>query len=267
MKLSISNIAWPLKDEDAVLEYLRNRDFDAIEIAPSKIWGNLDNISAWDVEKYRDYIGGFGLGISSMHSLFYNTNGMKLFGNDEERSALLCFFNRLSDIAEILEAPCMVFGSPKVRRCGRGSMKEAMESASDILRKAGDYAYSRGTKILIEPLAVGDTNFINTHQEGLELSTAVKSKGFGLHLDAKAISSEGLQLNEIIEECGSRICHFHVNESGLGSFNSPQLQHEVMGEALKKIGYAGYASVEMKLLPEYFDEIKVAVDFLEKCYG
>ncbi len=266
MKLSVSNIAWPNEDCKKVLEYLAGTAVSAIEIAPSRIWPDFRSVNANERKRYYQSIRNYGLSICSMHSLYYGQKCMHILGNSDERKRFSTFTRQLIELAYDLEIPVMIFGSPVVRDRRDIPVDEALEYAAEALRPLSDYAYSSGTKILIEALSKEDTDFINTHNEAISLVEAVNSKGFGLHLDAKAISSEKQDYETIFEDCKGLIEHFHINENKLGGFEKPVFDHVKMAECLGQNGYEGFASIEMRQLPDYMSAIKIAVDFAEKEY-
>ena len=65
--------------------------------------------------------------------------------------------------------------------------------------------------ILIEPLYRAESNFVNTHEEGLSLVNMIGNAGFGLHLDFKSITDENDDISSIIFKCdGNIIMHYHI---------------------------------------------------------
>lgn len=266
MKLSISNIAWPHANEFEILEYLTSTHVSGIEIAPSRIWPDFRLIDTRSRTEYTRKIHDYGLTICSMHSLYYGQNDMSIFGSPSQQERFSDFTMRLIELASDMEIPRMVMGSPTIRDQGELGYQDALEQAAEILRPLADYAESCGTRILIEALSLDETRFINSHKESLILIKYVNSRGFGLHLDAKAISSEEEELEDIFAECAGQIEHFHVNEKGLGGFEQPMLAHDRMAACLKNINYNEYVSIEMRQLPSYMDSIKNAVNFVSSVY-
>lgn len=265
--LSISNIAWPHTEEGKILPCLADFGFTAIEIAPSRIWDNFEAVSSQDRKKYLNLVESYGLKICSMHSLFFTARNMALFGTKEEQKNLQSYFRLLIQLAQDMQVPRMIFGSPSVRKRGDIGIRESMHIAAESLAPVSEYAFQCGTKILIEPLSSQETDFISSHKEGKELVQCVGSRGFGLHLDAKAICSEGTPVDGIIEDCKDSIEHFHVNEKGLGSFKEAGLPHTGLAGALRKSDYKGFVSIEMKQLDNYEEEIRYALDFVRRVYG
>lgn len=267
MKFAISNIAWPQNQEKEIFSVISHKGFCGVEIAPSRIWKDFRDITAAERIAYKKYVGRKHLEICSMHSLFYGTQGLGIFGQTEERRNFVMFFRALIDLASDLEVPRMVFGSPSTRKRNGMPFEQAVSIAANVLYPVAEYAYQRGTKILIEPLSPEETDFIENHKEGLALVGAVGSKGFGLHLDAKALSAEQEAMKDIFEECNGYFEHFHVNEERLGSFKEPLLPHESIARELKKSNYSGYVSIEMRELENPKKEIETAMDFVRSVYG
>lgn len=267
MKLSICNIAWPKESTERILSNVAAKGFNAIEISPSRVWDDFRQIPLKELQEYYKYVKGFGLEICSMHSLFWGMTDMEIFGAGSLRKKFIEYFEELVKLASSMEVPHMVFGSPKVRKRGKLDINTAIEVASELLFPIAEKAYNFGTKILIEPLSVSETDFITDHREGLELVRSVNSRGFGLHLDAKAICSEKYSLEDVFSDSFGQYEHFHVNEVGLGSFKIPKLPHEKVAGLMGNGGYEGYVSIEMKQMPEYEAEIDAATDFVKRVYG
>ena len=54
MKLSFSNIALDSFNHIDDLHILNNVGFEGLEVAPSKVWENVNTVSFQDVQKYRN---------------------------------------------------------------------------------------------------------------------------------------------------------------------------------------------------------------------
>ena len=128
MKLTISNIAWPDKDDAEILSCLPKYGVEAIEIAPTRIWPDW-TIDTSATAAYLDELSGYGLQCSSLQAIVYNRPQLRLFGSADERAALVDHLKFVADIAASLGAGPVVFGAPKNRRKGERADAEAREKA------------------------------------------------------------------------------------------------------------------------------------------
>lgn len=266
MLKSISNIAWEQRDEQWVINKLRESGWDAIEIAPSRIWKDFRMIPRQQRIDYRKSIEEQGVHICSMHSLFWGVKEVQLFGNVLEQRNLVKYLKELVDLAVDLQSKVMVFGSPTVRDRKDYEYTEALSIASKVLYEPAEYAKDNGVKILIEPLTLKETNFIHTHCEAMELIEAVGSEGFGLHLDAKAVAEEEMEISEVISECEGKIEHFHINDPMLVEIGLMADYHIHMAEILKEISYPNYVSIEMRCTTDSIKSIGNSIDYVNNLY-
>ncbi len=266
MLKSISNIAWSQENEEWVLKELQRRKWNAIEIAPSRIWEDFRKISGQERKKYREKIMEYDLKICSMHSLFWGIKEAKVFGTVAEQRFFQDYLKELVELAVDLGDKVLILGSPPVRDRGGIEYSLAVDIAASVLREPAEYAAQNNITILIEPLTKKETNFINTHSEGLELARAVDSEGFGLHLDAKSVASEGVDVTGAIFACNGHVRHFHVNDPDLQPIGTVAGYHEKMGNALRQIEYAEYVSIEMKMMDNYQESILRSMDVVDLYY-
>lgn len=267
MKLSISNIAWPREDEEWVLKLLEKHSWDAIELAPSRVWEDFRTVPSSKILSYKKKINFYGLEICSLHSLFYGIKDVNLFGDINSKNSFIEYLKKIVDLSHFLGNKVIVLGSPSVRDLGNRHINVALLEASYTLRRAAEYAEANGIMILIEPLSRVESNFVNTHDEGLSLVNMIGNAGFGLHLDAKSIADENDDISSIISECRNKIMHFHINDPGLVSIGTKAKYHNIISDSLKEIGYKRYVSIEMRQNENHRETIKNSVDFVEKVYG
>lgn len=266
MKLSISNIAWPIEATESMLGMIRENNFKGIEITPSRIWEDFRETTSVQRKGYSRYVEKNGLEICSMHSLFWNCADMSIFGEADAKKRTEEYFKELIFLAEDMEIPRMIIGSPSIRRRNQIPNKDAMKIAVDFFAPLAEIAYSHGTKMLIEPLSDRETDFIITHHEGIELVDQVNSKGFGLHLDAKAICSQKESVEDILSQSINKLEHFHINENGLGLIGTTGIPHRKIGSLLQRYHYDGYASIEMKTLKDSFLCVKQSLEYVRMRY-
>jgi len=88
--------------------------------------------------------------------------------------------------------------------------------------------------------------FINTVAEGVRMVRQVNHFNFRLHLDVKAMCSEGKPVPEIIRSVRAEdIGHFHVNDPNLYGSGMGDVDYGPIAEAIRDIGYGKWLSVEV----------------------
>lgn len=267
MKLSISNIAWPLEEEALYLKYVKNWGCSGVEIAPSRIWPEPLESTLEDRKLFKSLVYKHGLEISAMQALLYNRSDLGIFRDPEVETETTEYLKGLCHLAADLEIPVLVFGSPSSRKRGNISLQEAFERAASFFSRVAPTAEELGVCLCIEPLRPQETDFITTADEGLHLVDLVNSPGFGLHLDAKAIAEEGGNFVNIFKSVVHKLKHFHINDPDLTEVDSTGLvNHFLIARALQEVGYHGYVSIEMRIQPDHNNVIKRSIQFSKKFY-
>ncbi|MBL7129810.1 MAG: sugar phosphate isomerase/epimerase [Candidatus Omnitrophica bacterium] len=267
MKLAISNIAWPSEKEERYLGLIKEWGCSGVEIAPTRIWSDPLKASLEQRRCFVDSIHKHGLEISAMQALLYGRRDLGLFRSADVETETIDYLKGLCKLSAVLGAKVLVFGSPANRKRGDIPLEEAFERAALFFSKVAPVAEKLGVCLCIEPLRPQETDFITTAGEGLRLVELVNNPGFGLHLDAKAVAEEGSDFVSIFKSAIYKLKHFHINDPGLIEVNSTGLvDHISITRALRKVGYRGYVSIEMRTLPDCDDTIKRSVQFSKKTY-
>ena len=266
MRISISNLAWENVIEGAVFDELRARGLSHIEIAPTKIWPEWRNINATSVSFFRERITDFEA--SSFQSLLFGKPELSIFGSDEIKQETFLHLKIVADLAASLGAKPLVFGSPKNRDPQDKSTDVAFAEAKEFFALIGDYCDKIGVTLCLEanPTQYG-CKFITNTAEASKLVRAVNSNGFRLHLDTACMLLAGDDVEKTITENHDILAHFHASEPNLGGFQKPESHHHIAAEALKKIGYLGFVSIEMLNKENRIEPITEALDYVTRIYA
>jgi sugar phosphate isomerase/epimerase len=143
-----------------------------------------------------------------------------------------------------------------------------MEIGVSVLRAAGDICARRGAWLGIEanPVAYG-CNFLTRWFEAAELVRRCANPGVRLHLDAACIILAGDDPAEAASKTSDILAHVHISEPHLGAFDNPCVDHGAFGAALKRVGYSGWCSVEMRRAAEPKSAIPKAAALARAFYG
>jgi sugar phosphate isomerase/epimerase len=247
MKFAICNEifqGWNLED---TLAYAAKAGYDAVEIAPFTIAKRVTDIPAGERQKIRATAAQNGIGISGIHWVLAQTEGLHLAHPDTAvRAETSAYLRELVDFCADLGGRIVVFGSPKQRNIPDGvTPREALEWATGAFREPVRRAENRGVTICFEPLAATETNFINTAAEAIQFVQQFSSPHFKIILDVKAMCAEPKPIPQIIRDSWPHFAYFHANDKNLKGPGFGQVDFKPIAAALKESGYDGFVSVEV----------------------
>jgi sugar phosphate isomerase/epimerase len=246
MKLAVSSLAWSPLQDDAARATLIRSGVTGIELAPLAYWPSAPEVAPSVLAEYRDRWASAGLSIIALQGILFEKPELQLFGSIEQQAALASHLTGIARLAAALGARLIVLGAPKNRLRGTLSEEEAIAKATPLLRRAAAVAEELGVTLCIEPNPArygGD--FVRTTAEAMHLVRSVGHPGFGLHLDAGAITINGESDEDVVEAARSAR-HFHVSEIDLVPVGSGTVDHARLGRLLRHAEYDGWVSIEMK---------------------
>lgn len=268
MKLSVSNIAWDTEEEQEVFEFLQTSGVSGIEMAPTKIWPGWQNASADKAAQIRQEYQSRGLKIPALQAILFDKPDLHVFGSDESQENMLIHLDKVATLAQAFGAKVLVFGSPKNRDRGTLSAEQAFLQGVDFFRRAGDVCAKSNVQLCLEPNpSVYNCNFMTHWYEVLEMVNEVSHPSVCVHLDTACIALESDDVVEAIHQCADKITHFHVTEPNLGDFSEPEIDHAIIGKALRSIDYNGWLSIEMRKSGNPQKSVKEAVLRVLEWYG
>ena len=247
MKFAICNETfgdWPI---ERGFQAARKYGYTGIEVAPFTLGKNVYEISESQRTEYRQCATEHGLEIIGLHWLLAKTSGYHLTTDDLSiRSKTSEYFCALTQLCSDLGGKLMVLGSPLQRNFpDTMSHAEAMENAADLLAKVVPSLEKYGIQIAIEPLGPQEGNFLNHAYQARELIDMIGSPHIQLHLDVKAMSSEGEPIDAIIRNHADMLVHFHANDPNRLGPGMGDVDQKPIFAALKEIDYSGWVSVEV----------------------
>ena len=111
-RLSISNLCLNNDEFFVELEKLRDIGICGIEIAPTKIWGNLSKETLVKAKALKGKLDGMGIQVSGIQSLLYGLPDVQILQRSNW-SQIYMKLNQMFEVASVLDAKIAVFGSPK----------------------------------------------------------------------------------------------------------------------------------------------------------
>lgn len=241
MKITISNIAWQAEDDAEMYSFLKEKNCEGIEIAPTRIfpekpYSDLERVGHFKEALHANY----GLQVVSMQSICFGRSEA-IFNSEAERASLLGYIKQSIDFASVLGCKNLVFGSPKNRNINPNQEEIAVDYFSEI----GKYAAEKNTVFAFEPNPViYGTNFINTTTQALDFVKACNVEGLKVNLDLGTVIYNEEDLS-VLENNLNWINHIHISEPYLEAIQKRSL-HQELAFILKNGKYKNYVSIEMK---------------------
>ena len=233
MRLAISNIAWDVAEDEALVALLQCYRIDAIDIAPGKYFPNLWKTTEVEILRVRQWWGDRGLEITGMQALLFGTSGLNLFGSQESQVALLRYLKLVCRIGAILGAPRIVFGSPKSRDRFGLSDDEAMAIAKSFFRRLGDFAASHGVMMCLEPNPTRyGANFMTNSSETWKVVRHIAHPAIRMQFDAGSLTINGEDPATVLKMSAGLIGHVHISEPNLVPLGDGNTDHSAMHQAL-----------------------------------
>ena len=250
MRFAICNELFEGWEFKRMCEFIREVGYEGIEIAPYTLAPHVRQISAEQRKTLRTTAEQIGIDILGIHWLLANVVSEKpLYVTHPDaavRKDTADYFVDLTQLCADLGGRIMVIGSPKARNLMPGvSRDQAMEYSKEVFSACLPLAEKHGVTLAIEPLGPGETNFLNSAADGIELIERINHPNFQLHLDVKAMSSETFPIPEVIRASRAHTVHFHANDPNLLGPGMGDVKFEPIIAALRETGYDGYLSVEV----------------------
>lgn len=249
MKPCISSLAWDNSENEEVAKILIKNEFTSLETTPGKI-GNPLNINIDDCNKYKTFWKSKSISIIAMQSLLYGRPDLTIFDNLETRHKTLNYLRRIIDIATLIEAENIVFGSPKNRNIPIGMNKgEVTDISIDFFGTIAKYAGEKEVNFCLEPNSPDyECNFATNTEETVEICKLVNHPNFGINIDLGVLIMNKENIPVAINKANKYIKHFHISAPYLERVDSsacnPAFLHAV--DALIRNKYSGSLSIEMK---------------------
>lgn len=230
-----------------VCEFIASLGYEGVEIAPFTFASDIRELNEDDLREIRRTAEKNHIRIIGLHWLLFSPPGLHISHPDPSiRENTVIYMKKLVEFCHSLGGKVMVFGSPKQRNILPGvKVEDARRWAKDVFLKVLEEAEKNKVFICLEPLSPKETNFITTAEEAIKLIEEISHPYFCLHLDVKAMSSEGKNIDDIIKRGASYLKHFHANDASGRGPGFGETDFRPIIKALKEIDYQGFISVEV----------------------
>jgi len=247
MKFAICNETFEGTSHRDGLRFARKLGYTGVEVAPFTLGLDAREIPKDARREYRMMVEDLGMQIIGLHWLLAKTNGFHLTTDDAAiRAKTADYFKSLIELCTDLGGDFMVLGSPLQRNfTAPMTHDQAMANAVDLIRQFVADLESANVRLAIEPLGPAEGNFLNHASQAREMIEAIASPNVRLHLDVKAMSSEGVAIEEIVRQNADLVIHFHANDPNKLGPGMGDVDQAPIFQALHDIKYKGFVSVEV----------------------
>ena len=265
MKLAVSQIAWPLAEDDRIHQLLCQQHITGLEIAPSRFVDHKEPYAQLaTAEALANALRArYGLTLPSMQSIWFGRTE-QLFGSAAEYALLLDYTRQAIRFAAAIHCPHLVFGCPK-NRVARSP--ESYETAIAFFRDIGAYAAQYAVTIGIEANpAIYGTNFLYTLNEVAQFVRETTQDAVRINLDIGAMVENDETEDDLIPLL-PLISHVHLSEPYLVAIKERPL-HCRIAALLREVDYMGYVSLEMRTGDEgSTSELMQSITYLTRVFG
>ena len=270
MRISISNIAWDIKDDETVCAILQRHHVDAIDIAPSKYFSDFASTTPDQIDKVRRWWAERGIDIIGMQSLLYGTQGLNLFDATDVQQHMLSHLSHVCRIGDRLNARRLVFGSPRNRDRTGLSDDQVLEIATGFFKRLAHIAQQHDVSICLEPNPeCYGSNFMTTSQETAAVVKAVDDPALKMQFDTGSLCINGESPSSVCAEFQHLIGHVHASDPQLLPVGTGATDHCQAASALRE--YLPDAPVTIEMLTTSVDDslnaVEKSIQFVTDCYG
>lgn len=242
-------------------ELIKRLGYDYIEAGFAAVTGMSDE----EFAVYAGKVKASGLKVETCNGFF--GPGIIIVGPDADCSFVPDYVEKGMSRVKQLGCEVVVLGSGKARNIPEGFDREtAVKQFCDVLKTAGDIGAKYGIKIAIEPLNSGETNFINTVRDALDIVNRLNHPYVGALADFFHVFKSGETL-DAIENAGELLFHTHLARADADRQMPKSAEDlkvcKLWAAALKKCGYNGRMSLEGSFKPEFSETVEQVLPALD----
>jgi sugar phosphate isomerase/epimerase len=268
MKFAICNETFEGDSQREGLRLAKELGYTGVEVAPFTLGTYAEEISDEARRGYRAMVEDLGMEVIGLHWLLAKTSGFHLTTEDEGvRAKTADYLRRLIGLCFDLGGGVMVLGSPAQRNfVAPMTHAQASANAVDVLRRIVPDLEGAKVRLAIEPLGPQEGNFLNHASDARAMIEAIGSPWVQLHLDVKAMSSEGVPIETLIRDNADLMIHFHANDPNKLGPGMGEVDQVPIFQALHDVGYCGWVSVEVfDYTPGVETILRTSMQTMQRC--
>ena len=248
MKISLCNEVIAELPFEKQCDVMKKLGYDGVEIAPVTLSDEPHLLPAARRKEIVKIAAAAGMPITSLHYLMVAPKGLSITARDPEiRKRTFDVMPGLVQLAADLGAKLLIHGSPAQRQLEPGDEADSHKRGVEYFAAAGEAARVAGVTYLLEPLARGHTDFVNTVEEAAAIVRTIGNPGLRTMLDCSAAGlSEAEPVADVLTKWlpSGLIAHIHFNDRNRRGPGEGDMKFGPIVAALKAVGYPGIAAIE-----------------------
>lgn len=267
MKLSISSLAWSADQSEIVREILLKSAVRHIDTVPLHVVKSLDAPHEPEIQNFMNFWSSSNFKVIGLQSLFYEKSNLCFFKDDVSCEKAVSHFQKVTSLAQRLEAGALVFGSPKQRRV----FEKHEQIVDNFFNKLSFLCRGQKFCLCIEPNSVQyGTNFlVNTH-ETAEFIFRLGQESVMMNFDTGCDIMNNEDPVESFEKNHKIVGHVHLSSPHLGPVKQDTMDHAAMARSLKRVNFRGGVAIEMIRDPDNeksLENLRDAIQVLQSHYA
>lgn len=222
--------------------------YHGLEVAPFTLGEEAFRMPPVERAALRRMAADRGIAVSGLHWLLVAPQGLSITTRDRaawERTVDV--MRRLVGLCTDLGGTYLVHGSPAQRRLDPADPAGSAERAVEAWRAVAPEAEAAGVVYCIEPLAPGETDFVNTLAEAAGIVERIASPNIRTMLDTSAAGlAEAEPLDALVQRWmpSGTIAHVQLNDRNRRGPGQGADRFTPVLAALKRSGYRGWLAME-----------------------
>lgn len=131
-----------------------------------------------------------------------------------------------------------------------GKRRDRLAWARDGLAAVAGDAEAADVQLGIEAINRYETDLVNTAEQATALAEEIGSSHVGVLLDSYHMNIEEVSPTDAIRKTGQWLRHFHATDNDRGAPGGGLIDFAAQARALSDIGYEGWITTEMFILPD-----------------
>ena len=247
MRYAICNELFQDWSWEKSLEKTTEAGYEGWEIAPFTLGNAPLETPASKRNELAEQIRAAGVEVVGLHWLLAKTEGYHLTTDDVSvREKTSKYLQDLARLCRDFGGSIMVLGSPHQRNFpDTMTHDQADDNALFVLENLVPVLEETEVTLALEPLGPGEGNYWNHASQAVAVIEKLGSKNVRLHLDVKAMSTEGQPIADVIRANAKHMVHFHANDPNLLGPGMGDVDFAPIFTALEEINYQDWVSVEV----------------------